>query len=150
MNAGEMVLGRQLDLPSSRVAGALGAARYPGSDPAPRARAALAGSSGGHMYQVIFIGDLRDAEAFRNAGIASYAPPRGLLAERVLAERRRCRVLAMTETTLAALPAPLARELREGGAARITIVPELNGESDRTRLREMLRQSLARTSATRG
>ena len=102
------------------------------------------------MDDVVFIGDPQDAEVFRSAGIPSYAPPLGLLAERVMAERRRSHVLAMTESTFAALPAPLARELREGGGPQVTIVPDLNGERDGGRIREMLRRSIAEASAANG
>lgn len=95
------------------------------------------------MNNVVYIGGPRDAEVFRNAGIPSYAPPLGLLAERVLAERRRCSILAMTETTFAALPAPLARELREGGGGQVTIVPHLEGNVDDAQVLRILRASLA-------
>lgn len=98
----------------------------------------------GQMDNVVFIGGPRDAEVFRNAGIQSYAPPLGLLAERVVAERRRCKVLAMTQSTFAALPAPLARELREGTGAQVTILPDLDhGDAlDHTRIRAILSASL--------
>ena len=102
------------------------------------------------MDNVVFIGGPRDAEAFRSAGIPSYAPPLGLLAERVLAERRRCNVLAMTESTFAALPAPLARELREGGSVRVTILPDLDGDGDHRRIREILQMSLAQKASGQG
>ena len=97
------------------------------------------------MENVVFIGGPRDAEAFRNAGIPSYAPPLGLLAERVLAERRRCAVLAMTESTFAALPPPLARELRQGDSPQITIVPDL--DSGEACIHEILRESLEKSIA---
>jgi len=99
------------------------------------------------MDNVVFIGSPRDAEAFHRAGIPSYAPPLGLLAERILAERCRCNVLAMTESTFAALPAQLARELREGGWAQVTILPDLDGEIDQGRIREILQKSLAQTAS---
>jgi len=95
------------------------------------------------MDDIVYIGGIRDAEAFRAAGIPSYAPPLGLLAERVLAERRRCNVLAMTASTFAALPAPLAREVREGDGAQVAIVPEIDGDVDPGRIREILRTRLA-------
>lgn len=101
------------------------------------------------MDNIVYIGGARDAEAFRSAGFPSYAPPVGLLAERVLAERRRCEVLAMTASTFAALPAPLARELREGGWAQVTIVPDFDGEVDSGAIRELVRMSLEKRS-TRG
>ncbi|OIP82475.1 MAG: hypothetical protein AUK37_09010 [Rhodobacterales bacterium CG2_30_65_12] len=77
------------------------------------------------MKDVVFIGDHRQAALFHEAGIASYAPPVGHLAERVLAERSRCRVLAMTERTLRALPADLARELRASRWPRLEVLPEI-------------------------
>ncbi len=102
------------------------------------------------MDNVVFIGGPRDAEAFRSAGILSYAPPLGLLAERVMAERRRCNVLAMTESTFAALPVLLARELRKGESAQVAIVPDLDGEIDHGRIREILLRSLAQKSSAQG
>ncbi len=99
------------------------------------------------MNDIIFIGDRHDAETFRSAGIPSYAPPEGLLAERVLAEQRRCRVLAMTEGTFRALPAPLARELRAGNLARITIVPGRHCESDRAQIRALIGDGLPEAPA---
>ncbi|MEZ5767418.1 MAG: type II toxin-antitoxin system HicA family toxin [Paracoccaceae bacterium] len=102
------------------------------------------------MDNVVYIGGPRDAEVFRNAGILSYAPPLGLLAERVIAERRRCNVLAMTESTFASLPAPLARELREGGGGQVTIVPHLEGDIDDAQVRRILRDSLGDTGAAWG
>ncbi|MEZ5722424.1 MAG: hypothetical protein R3D59_12860 [Paracoccaceae bacterium] len=99
------------------------------------------------MHDVIFIGDGLDARAYGDAGIPSFAPPRGLLAERVMAEKRRCRVLAMTEGTFSALPADLARELREGCWPQVTIVPELTGEGSRARAQELIRAGLAKASA---
>ncbi len=74
------------------------------------------------MIDVIFIGDRRGVALFREAGIESYAPARRHLAERVIAERARCRVLAMTDETFAALPEDLARELREGELPHLEIV----------------------------
>lgn len=102
------------------------------------------------MDEVVYIGGARDAEAFRSAGIPSYAPPLGLLAERVLAERHRCNVLAMTARTFAALPAPLARELREGDWAQVTIVPEIDGVIDAGRIRDIVRTRLAPRSGVGG
>lgn len=74
------------------------------------------------MKDVIFIGNRRDACHFRAAGIESYCPEPERLVERVLAERRRCRVLAMTADIFADLPGGLARELREGDHPRLRIV----------------------------
>lgn len=104
------------------------------------------------MDNVVFIGGPRDAEVFRNAGIQSYAPPLGLLAERVLAERRRCKVLAMTESTFSALPAPLARELREGGGAQLTILPDIDhgADVDHARIHALLAASLGAAGSSGG
>ncbi len=82
------------------------------------------------MDDVVFVGNHRDAALFRDAGILSYAPPPSHLAERVMAERGRCRVLVMTQSTLQALPVELARELREGAWPRLEIVQE--GAQDHT------------------
>lgn len=99
------------------------------------------------MDDVVFIGNRLDVEGYRNAGIPSYAPPLGLLAERVVAERNRCRVLAMTETTYGALPADLARELREGHWPQLAIVPEMRNADDRLRVRDLINGGLTRASA---
>lgn len=98
------------------------------------------------MHDVIFIGDGLDVQAYGDAGIPGFAPPLGLLAERVMAERRRCRVLAMTEGTFSALPDDLARELREGSWPQVMIVPTLHGEASRARAQELIRAGLAKTT----
>ena len=98
------------------------------------------------MNDVIFIGNRLDVETCRDAGIPSYSPPFGLLAERVVAERGRCRVLAMTEATFSALPTHLARQLREGIWPRLVIVPEMRTAEDRLRLRELVDHGLTRVS----
>jgi len=74
------------------------------------------------MKDVIFIGNRRDACLFRDAGIDSFCPEDHRLVERVIAERHRCRVPAMTAKTFAALPGALARELREGAHPHLSIV----------------------------
>ncbi len=74
------------------------------------------------MNDAIFIGNRRDAALFRAAGVVSFAPARRDLAERVIAERKRCQRLAMTAETFEALPADLARELRESDWPRLVIV----------------------------
>ena len=75
------------------------------------------------MNDAIFIGNRRDAALFRAAGVVSFAPARSDLAERVIAERKRCRRLAMTAETFAALPPGLARELRESDWPRLVVIP---------------------------
>lgn len=74
------------------------------------------------MHDVIFIGRRRDAAQYRAAGIASFAPAQQHLVERVLAERKRCRRLAMTPETFEALPPGLARELRASEWPRLVLV----------------------------
>lgn len=75
------------------------------------------------MFDVVFVGRPDEAHIYRKAGITSFEPAPGYLAERILAERKRCRVIAMTADTLAALPAWLAGELREGAHPALAIVP---------------------------
>jgi vacuolar-type H+-ATPase subunit F/Vma7 len=96
------------------------------------------------MDDVIFIGDRNDAIHFRNAGIPAYAPANDALAERVLAERLRCRILAMRERTFQALPNSLARELREGPLPKLKLLPEDNetGKSIRDIPRDLRRAAL--------
>jgi vacuolar-type H+-ATPase subunit F/Vma7 len=86
------------------------------------------------MDGVIFIGDRHCAEAFRAAGVLSFAPALGQLAERVRAERVRCRVLAMTEATFEALPKRLASELREGPEPALALFPEPRSPQDHMRM----------------
>lgn len=78
------------------------------------------------MNDAIFIGNRRDAALFRAAGVVSFAPARSDLAERVIAERKRCQRLAMTAETFAALPPGLARELRESDWPRLVIIATAN------------------------
>lgn len=96
------------------------------------------------MDDVIFIGDRNDAVHFRNAGIPAYAPAQDALAERVLAERLRCRMLAMRERTFRALPNSLARELREGPLPKLKLLPEDDGtgQSIRDIPHDLRRQAL--------
>lgn len=91
------------------------------------------------MNDIVFIGHHRDVALFRKAGIPSYAPPPGHLAERVLAEKRRCRILAMTEEIFRALPAALARELREGTMPRLEILSETLCEASTNRVLKRLK-----------
>ncbi|GKY89499.1 hypothetical protein [Sinisalibacter aestuarii] len=96
------------------------------------------------MNDVIFIGNRTDTALCSDAGIRAYAPPLGLLAERVLAERMRCRILAMRESTFLALPKALARELREGSWPRLSVLPEDTAGTDSAPLTHSLRQQAAR------
>lgn len=77
----------------------------------------------------IFIGNARDAAAWHRAGVLSFAPSAERLGERVMAERARCRVLAMTQETLTALPAHLVRELRESTCPKLKIVPATQAQA---------------------
>lgn len=98
------------------------------------------------MHDVIFIGNRRDARMFCNLGIESFCPSQGHLVERVMAERKRCRVLAMTAKTFAALPSAMARGLREGSCPRLQIVPSPADATARAmRIPRELRALAART-----
>lgn len=93
---------------------------------------------------VVFIGDRVNAIGFRNAGIHCYVPEMSRITERVMAERNRCRILAMTEAVFLSLPEPLARELSEGSLPQLAIVQESRqGHSDED-IRDTLDASLAR------
>lgn len=83
------------------------------------------------MDDVILIGNRRDIERFRDAGNPSFSPPLGHRIERVQAVRVRCRVMAMTADTFAALPDDLARELREGHWPPLEIISPPKGDRAR-------------------
>ncbi|MCB1336820.1 MAG: hypothetical protein KDK10_04960 [Maritimibacter sp.] len=75
------------------------------------------------MFDVVFIGSTTAAQSYRAAGIMSYGPEPERSAERIIAERRRCRVMAMSRETLAALPEWLASDLQRGPMPVLEIVP---------------------------
>ena len=56
------------------------------------------------MAQVIVIGANGETRPYAAAGLQCFEPGRGRLIERVLAERVRCEVLAMTRAAFNALP----------------------------------------------
>ena len=95
------------------------------------------------MYGVIFIGGPRAASAYRAAGVACFEPAAGNLAERVLAERVRCQVLAMTPATFHALPAWLARELSEACWPHLVLVPDIETQRDADRVPDECRRLMA-------
>jgi len=78
------------------------------------------------MSEIILIGTGGETRAFAAAGLRCFEPGRGRLIERVLAERVRCRVLALTPGAFSALPAALAVTLRESPRPALAIVPPLN------------------------
>lgn len=98
------------------------------------------------MEDVIFVGSSRTACAYRTAGVTSFQPAPGNLIERVLAERVRCRILAMTPDSVEALPAWLARELREARWPRLVIVPEVRTARDADRVPGFVRRMTARVA----
>ncbi len=75
------------------------------------------------MVEIIVVGTYRETRAYEAAGLRCFEPERRRLIERVLAERTRCKVLALTRPAYDALPAALARELRECAAPVLAIVP---------------------------
>lgn len=79
------------------------------------------------MHDLIFVGDRLTAAGFRLAGIASFAPEPDRLVERIEAERKRCKVLAVTAATYAALPDKLARALRQSDAPMLAVLPDMDG-----------------------
>jgi vacuolar-type H+-ATPase subunit F/Vma7 len=99
------------------------------------------------MNDVIFIGNRDAAARLRAAGITAYSPGPEQLAERVIAERARCRVLAMHQSTFLALPDNLARELREGAWPRLTLLPELGTKADLGGVSQKLKRQAAQTRA---
>jgi len=65
------------------------------------------------MDDIVFIGSPHETPLFEGEGFRCFEPAPGRLVERVLAERRRCRLMAMTQETFGALPSWLAHDLLE-------------------------------------
>lgn len=91
------------------------------------------------MFDVVFVGPPTAARTYRDAGITSYEPEPDQSAERIIAERRRCQVMAMSLETLAALPDWLAVELERGPWPILEIVPGELAPSDATGIATRLR-----------
>ncbi|MEJ2030234.1 MAG: hypothetical protein P8X66_10300 [Maritimibacter sp.] len=96
---------------------------------------------------VVFIGDHLNAVGFRNAGIHCYVPEASRLTERVLAERHRCRILAISEAAFHELPEYLARELCDSLHPQLAIVPDASTVLEDEDIREKIDLSLARARA---
>ncbi len=95
------------------------------------------------MFDVVFVGPSTAARTYREAGITSYEPEPSKSAERIIAERRRCRVIAMSRETLADLPDWLATELERGPWPILEIVPGKVVPSDATGIAARLRAMTA-------
>lgn len=98
------------------------------------------------MVDVIFIGPPHEAKAYRAAGILCFQPSAQNLTERVVAERSRCRVLAMTQATLDALPLWLSQELREANWPLLAVMPKIDSPADVARARTLLRRLSVETA----
>lgn len=90
------------------------------------------------MAGIIVIGTNGETGPFQAAGLRCFEPEAGRLVERVLAERARCNVLALTQTAHAALPGALARNLRQGAWPRLVVLPHAADAGAVPRLREAL------------
>lgn len=75
------------------------------------------------MSGAIVVGLRGETAAYVAAGLRCYEPDAGRLVERVLAERARCAVLAMTRRAHDALPPSLARDLRQAEWPVLAILP---------------------------
>lgn len=82
------------------------------------------------MGGIIVIGERGQTRGYAIAGLRCFEPGPGHLVERVLAERFRCDVLAMTRTAFEALPASLARDLRHRTRPALTILPDTATPAD--------------------
>ncbi|MEZ5722425.1 MAG: hypothetical protein R3D59_12865 [Paracoccaceae bacterium] len=82
------------------------------------------------MAGIIVIGERGQTRAYATAGLRCFEPGPGHLVERVLAERFRCEVLALTRTAFDALPAALARDLRHRLGPTLAILPEAETAAD--------------------
>lgn len=94
------------------------------------------------MRELIFIGDALTAAGFRLAGVESFAPQADRLVERIEAERPRCKVMAVTAPLFAALPEPLARELRQAEQPLLAIVPDIGASTPPPDMDEDVRRAL--------
>ncbi len=101
------------------------------------------------MDDIVFIGAPHETPLFEDAGFRCFEPAPGYLTERVLAERKRCRLMALTRETFVALPHWLAYDLLEWTPEQIFIVPEVPRTSADKRLvlGEILRRA-ARTQSS--
>lgn len=97
------------------------------------------------MAEIIMIGAHGETRPFAAAGLRCFEPGRGRLIERVLAERVRCEVLALTPAAYGALPVGLARELHESSHPVLAIVPPLRDAGDAARMAERLLRHSAGT-----
>lgn len=95
------------------------------------------------MAQVIVIGAPGETRRYEAAGLRCFEPGRGRLIERVLAERVRCDVLAITRAAFCALPRALARELQERAWPTLAIVPPARDTGDAVRVANRLRRMYA-------
>ena len=90
------------------------------------------------MAEIILIGAPGQTRPYAAAGLRCFEPGRGRLIERVLAERVRCEVLAMTRAAYGALPTALARELQEQAWPALAIVPAVRDAADAARVAKRL------------
>ena len=77
------------------------------------------------MAEVIVIGTRAATQAYETAARTCFEPKRRHLAEKLLAERVRCALLAITRPAYDALPAALATTLSESIWPALEIVPVL-------------------------
>ncbi len=95
------------------------------------------------MADVIVIGTQGDTRAYATAGLTCFEPERGHLVERVLAERGRCGVLAITRAAYDALPAALAKTLCGSVWPTLAIVPVMRDAGAASRAADRLMRIVA-------
>jgi len=100
------------------------------------------------MDDVILIGANGDSRPYQAAGLSCFEPAEGRVAERVLAERSRCEVLAMTPAAFESLPSELGSVLRESIWPEVVILPPVDDVAAAARIADQLRRTAAARQAS--
>lgn len=95
------------------------------------------------MFEVILIGAEGETWPYEAVGLTCFEPAAGCVAERVLAERTRCEVLAMTQAAFDRLSSELANAVEETAWPELAIVPAVDDVRGATLVVDDLRRTLA-------
>ncbi len=100
------------------------------------------------MDDIVFIGSPHEIPLFEEAGFLCFEPAPGRMVERVLAERRRSRLMAMTQDTFGALPSWLTHDLLVWTPNQVFVIHELPRSS--ADVRKILSEILGKAGRARG